>query len=438
MGKKTEGLSAGLLTGMPVDALLSGQNGETENFYRNMIELSPDSVIVFDERGFVLLCNETATKVTGYPRSELLDRHYTELPIVNKDDMQGYAKLFEEVLSQMTAGPVEVFYHRKDGEPMWTEMRFNLLNIAGGTIVQATTRDITVRKRMELEIQEKNKQLDAHNEELIAANEELLAAEEELRASNEELQSANEELRDMQEQMVRSEKLVAIGQLAGGVGHELRNPLGAIKNAVYFIRRKLAGSEVSRQQPRVMEFLDILDEEVEASNKIISDLLGFSRVGRPAVSPVFIDGVIADALKQVNVPDAVRVAIKISADLGEIEIDPAQIKQVLQNIISNAVLAMPEGGDVVIAAVEKDNILELSVSDSGAGISEEFLGKIFDPLFTTRAKGIGLGLSVCKSIIERHEGRIEVTGGTGGGATFLIKLPMRANWREGNSGKEKR
>jgi len=261
--------------------------------------------------------------------------------------------------------------------------------------------------------------------ELETANEELQATEEELRAANEELQAANEELRETQEQLIRSERLAAIGQLAGGVGHELRNPLGAIKNAVYYIKGKVANSELGQQEPRVTEFLDIMDDEINSSNKIINDLLGFSRVGKPAVSLARIDKVINDALTHTPIPENIELTKKMDAGLPEAEIDTDQIHQVLVNVIMNAVQAMPEGGKLTIGARQEDKFLEVEISDTGYGIPQQTIGKIFDPLFTTKAKGIGLGLAVCKAIIGRHHGHIEVKSKVGKGTTFTIKLPLR-------------
>jgi signal transduction histidine kinase len=276
------------------------------------------------------------------------------------------------------------------------------------------------------ELHRANEQLQASEEELKASNEELQATEEELRAVNEELQASNEELRETQEQLIRSEKLAAIGQLAGGVGHELRNPLGAIKNAVYYVKGKVAKSELGQKEPRVIEFLDIADDEVNSSNKIINDLLGFSRVGKPAVSPARIKGVIDDALSHLTIPENIEMVKKLDADLPEVNIDTDQIRQVLVNMIMNAVQAMPEGGRLTISVRERDKFLEVEISDTGCGIPKEAIGKIFDPLFTTRAKGIGLGLAVCKAVIERHEGNIEVESEVGKGATFTIRLPLKA------------
>ncbi len=281
-------------------------------------------------------------------------------------------------------------------------------------------------RRYAVELQATNEKLRASEEELRAANEELQATEEELRTSNEELEATNEELREAQEQVVRSERLAAIGQLAGGVGHELRNPLGAIKNAAYYVKKKVAKSELAQKEPRVAEFLDIMDDEINSSNKIISDLLGFSRVGKPATSPAKINKVIDDALTRVSIPENIELSRKLDAGPDEVEVDPEQIQQVLVNMIANAVQAMPEGGRLVIGAGEGDGFLEVRISDTGCGLPREIRDKIFEPLFTTRAKGIGLGLSVSKSIVDRHGGQIEVESREGEGSTFKIRLPRAA------------
>ena len=165
--------------------------------------------------------------------------------------------------------------------------------------------------------------------------------------------------------------------------------------------------------------------EINSSNKIINDLLGFSRIGKPAVSSSRIEKVIDDTLAHVPIPQNVELGQKVDGNLPEVEIDTDQIRQVLVNVITNAVQAMPEGGKLAIAAGTKDNFLEVAVADTGCGIPEEVISKVFDPLFITRAKGIGLGLAVCKSIIERHGGRIEVESIPGKGTTFTIRLPLK-------------
>jgi len=283
------------------------------------------------------------------------------------------------------------------------------------------------RMRAEEALEKSEEELRASNEELRATDEELRATNEELQTANEELQAANEKLKETQEQLIRSEKLAAIGKLAGGVGHELRNPLGAIKNAAYYIKGKVTNSELAKREPRIIEFLGIMDDEINSSNKIISDLLNFSRVAKPTVSPAKIRKVMEDVLSRLTVPENIEVINKVDANLPEVEIDADQIRQVFVNIATNAIQGMPEGGKLTIDARKGDKFLEVAISDTGDGISEDVIGKIFDPLFTTRAKGIGLGLAVCKSIIERHGGAIGVESKVGEGATFTVKLPLKAN-----------
>ena len=392
------------------------------------IDAMIDGVTITDMRGRLTDFNRAAVEQFGYEKEEAVGKTPQELFIVEKE-FPRFFKALEELLSGKHLEASDYLVKRKDGEEFSVNISLSVIRDTEGkpSEIVAVTRDITERKRMEQEIQDKNEQLDAQNEE-------LQSSEEELRASNEELEAANEELREAQEQLVRSERLAAIGQLAGGVGHELRNPLGAIKNAVYYIKGKLTNTELAQKEPRVTEFLDIVDEEINSSNKIINDLLGFSRVGKPATSPARIEHVIDDSLSYITIPDNVELERKLDSSLPEIEIDTDQIRQVLTNIVTNAVQAMPEGGKLTIETRQKDSLLEIDISDTGIGIPDKTIGKIFDPLFTTRAKGIGLGLAVCKTVISRHEGEIEVRSEEGKGTTFTIKLPLKAKQSSSNSG----
>jgi len=394
-----------------------------EMLYRDMIELSPDTIMAVDMEGKVILCNESLVGLTGYPRSEVLGKHFTELKFLDGTRLPEYAGMFEAIMKGGDFPPVNTPVTRRDGGTALLEVRWARLQVGNEQILQATGRDIGEHKRLEAELKKKNRQLDAQNEELTAANEELRATEEELRAANEELLATNDELQETQERLLRSEKLAAIGQLAGGVGHELRNPLGAIKNAAYYVRNKINKSELAYGEPKILEFLDIIDDEINTADKIIGDLLGFSRVGKPSVSPVSIDAVINKALAHLTIPKNIVLRRELAERLPEIKADIEQLNQVLINLITNAIQAMPEGGKLIIKTFVRGDNLVIEVSDSGGGIPPDNLNKIFDPLFTTKAKGIGLGLAVCKSIIERHQGQISVNSQEGKGTTFSIELP---------------
>ena len=231
--------------------------------------------------------------------------------------------------------------------------------------------------------------------------------------------------------MVRSEKLAAIGALSAGLGHELRNPLGAMKNACYYVKRKVLMSDLAKEDQRIPEFLEIIENEIGASDKIITDLLTFSRTGKPAFRPSEVNTIIDGALYLAKTPQDIKVDKRLKPDLPKAMVDPDQIRQVFLNIILNAFQSMPEGGSLTVATRiqktenrEQSEFIEVSFKDTGCGIKKEDLGAIFEPLFTTKAKGIGLGLAVTKAIMEKHEGAIEIESAVGEGTTFIIKLPV--------------
>ena len=207
--------------------------------------------------------------------------------------------------------------------------------------------------------------------------------------------------------------------LAGGVSHELRNPLGAIKNAAYFLNMVL-----EKPEPEVKESLKILEKEVATSERIISSLLDLSRPRSPIRRKVDINDLVQGALSRSSIPENIEVVHQPDEALPVILADPDQLIQVFQNIILNAAQAMPEGGRLSLGSeVPGPEWVTVSITDTGVGIPEENLGKLFEPLFTTRARGMGLGLAVIKALVEGHGGRIEVESEVGKGSTFKVRLP---------------
>ncbi len=224
----------------------------------------------------------------------------------------------------------------------------------------------------------------------------------------------------LEEQLVRQEKLAVLGQLAGGVGHELRNPLGAIKNSAYFLNMVL-----EEPTPEVKETLEILEKEVITSEGIISSLLDFARSRPPLKRKVNINDIIREKVSRINVPENIEVKSQIDEFIPFIMADPDQLDQIFGNILLNAIQAMPEGGQLTIKseAPGQDRVA-VSITDTGVGIPGEDLEKIFEPLFTSKAKGIGLGMAITKTFVEGHGGTIEVQSETGKGSTFTVRLPI--------------
>lgn len=250
-------------------------------------------------------------------------------------------------------------------------------------------------------------------------------AEEALREYSERLEEMVEErtkqLQEAQERLLRTERLATIGQLGASVSHELRNPLGTIKNSAYYLTMKLGYAD-----EKVKKHLTIIENEIARANKIISDLLSFARDTKLALQMSHINTIVQYALSHTQVPDTVKVITRLGEDLPSVMADPDQIQQVFINMIVNAVQAMSDGGKLEISTRAEGDFVVTEFRDNGCGIPEENLERLFEPLFTTKTKGIGLGLAVSKRIIAAHEGSIEVASEIGKGTTFAIKLPSQA------------
>ena len=254
--------------------------------------------------------------------------------------------------------------------------------------------------------------------------EEIKNVNKELSSINLELIHKNEQLNDAQEQLVRTEKLAAVGTLASGVSHELRNPLSAIKNAVFLLKRKLSKKAMPDIDEKIIKFLDIMDKEIDRCSKIINDLLGFTRVTKPTRFSADINAVVNEALSRVDISKNIKLSKSLQPDLPMIMIDANQIGQVLINLVENACQAMMNEGELKICSRVSDSFMEVEVGDSGCGIPKKEVKKIFDPLFTTKPRGTGIGLAVCYGIIQKHNGVIYVKSQEGIGTTMFIKLPL--------------
>lgn len=259
----------------------------------------------------------------------------------------------------------------------------------------------------------------------------LERAKAELERWSEELEikveGRTKELKEAQDRLLRAERLAITGQFGASVGHELRNPLGVIKNSAYYLKMKLGNAD-----EKVKKHLKIIEREISISNKIINDLLNFTGVKEPTLQETDVNFLVKEALSRSQIPTEVAVVTKLMEELSPLVADPHQIEQVFINMISNAVQAMSDGGRLEIVTKAEDGFIVTEFKDNGCGIPEENLEKIFEPLFTTKAKGIGLGLAVSRTMVEGHGGIIEVespstdlgTGEVGKGTSFTVKLPI--------------
>ena len=215
----------------------------------------------------------------------------------------------------------------------------------------------------------------------------------------------------------RSERLATLGQIAGGVAHELRNPLNVIKTSVYY----LTNARQSTAEKQV-EHLRRIERNVELADNVITSLSNFARVPVGAFERIALESLVQEAI-EINPPgNDVEVTVDCPEGLPDAQGDRDQLRIAVGNLIRNARDAMPTGGRLVISAHGGDGMVELSVADTGVGIEPHDLTRIMEPLYSTKARGLGLGLAIARSIVEKSQGSLHVTSEPGHGSTFVMRL----------------
>ncbi|HVS68144.1 MAG TPA: ATP-binding protein [Mycobacteriales bacterium] len=243
----------------------------------------------------------------------------------------------------------------------------------------------------------------------------------------EALEDSMTELERAQEQLVRSERLAAIGELASVVGHELRNPLGVITNAHYLLRTVLQRTEID---PDAARHLNTAEREVGAATLIVGDLLDYARAREPVTSPVDVGDLISEIQSILPPPPEVTFTRHDEPNLPPVQADRDQLRQVLLNLLSNAYEAVvaqaqtgPNGGTVSVRTASVDGKISLAVADTGIGMDDETRAQVFEPFFSRKTRGTGLGLAVTRRIVDSHGGVIRIDSEVGKGTTFTVEFP---------------
>jgi len=281
------------------------------------------------------------------------------------------------------------------------------------------------RRLMGLEIEiEEEKSLSQTKNMLLEAN--IAELNDVYKALNEklkEIRNRDERIKAFEDEYRRANKLSMLGELAGSIAHEIKNPLISIQG---FARR----IEKAKDENKIKEYAGVIDKESGRLSKVLEKLLEFSRMDEPKTEPVDINGIVDDTVLflEHHLTRFKNIILFIEKDdtLPQVEMDRIHIQQSLVNIVMNAAQAMPDGGSINIKTGRDDGYAYISITDQGTGISREYMDKIFEPFFTTKKKGegTGLGLSLCKRLIEANNGKIEVKSTEGQGSTFKILLPM--------------
>ena len=225
------------------------------------------------------------------------------------------------------------------------------------------------------------------------------------------------------EQLRKTERLAAIGQTAGMVGHDIRNPLQAILGDLYLAFDDLSFMVDCEEKERIKESLIAIQKNAYYINKIVSDLQDFVRPLKPIISELDLEGLVEELIGRAELPDNIQASCQVEAKVKMVISDADLLERGLSNLISNAVQAMPEGGELSVFAFRDAGDVVIAVQDTGVGIPVEAKDKLFTPLFTTKSKGQGFGLAVVKRLVESLGGSVSFTSAEGKGSTFRIRLP---------------
>jgi PAS domain S-box-containing protein len=356
-------------------------------FNESVVQNMGEGVIVLDEQGNITFTNPSADSLLEYKAEELIGQHWTRIV---PPDCQAAV---DGALHETARFELEVLRKDEERVPVLVSSSPRLdQGLPTGSLWVFT--DITDRKRSEKALKEYSGRL----EEMV--------------------EEQTQELREAQKELMLKERLAILGQLAGGVSHELRNPLATITNAVYFLQMTLAEADEKTQ-----DYLHLIASQAQIAGKIVSDLLDFSRETPADRQRMPIPELVAQLWERRPPPDNVEATTLVPDNLPPAFVDPQQIGQVLENLVINAYQAMPDGGSLTVRADAKGGRLHLSIIDTGVGIPEEHMEKLFEPLFSTKPRGIGLGLAVSKTLVQANGGSIEVESEEGKGSTFTVILP---------------
>ncbi len=373
--------------------------GETlegkEDKYQYLIKHAPTGICEIDYSKLKFKSvNETICNLLGYNEKEILSMNI--LDVLDGDGKDRFQKRIERgLVGEKLADSTEYRLITKNGRELWVVLDAKLTYNDGKLdSVLIVMHDVTERKQMQAKIEEYNKNL----EKLV-----------------------DERTKQLQDK----ERLAAIGQTAGMVGHDIRNPLQAILGDIYLAKLELSSLAESYKKESLQESLESIQRNAEYINKIVSDLQDFAKPLTPNLEEVDLKTTLNDLLPE-NLPKNIKACINMTDESRKIQTDPTYIKRILGNLISNANQAMPEGGRITIQTNKNNqtNNIIITVEDTGLGIPEEIKPKIFTPLFTTKSKGQGFGLAVVKRLVEAQGGTISFESQTGKGTKFIINLPQ--------------
>ncbi|MEL6106444.1 MAG: PAS domain S-box protein [Planctomycetota bacterium] len=378
----------------------SSDRPERHAYLEEIFATAVDAIVVIDERGIVQDANPALERLFGFSVEEVLGQNVSLLmPSPDRERHDGYLANYLRTASAKIIGiGREVVGQRKDRSTFPMHLAVSEIVSDRKRLFVGVVRDISDLKQAEGQLRELNEQLE------------------------DRVQSRTEELRATQAELVRSEKLATLGQVSGGIAHEIRNPLNVVKTSAYFLC-----NAKSPTPEKVREHLSRIDRQVTLIDSVITALSDVARLPDPQPVPCEIDEMIVGIIGSIQLGDDIQFDGGFPAKLPAVWGDPNQLPIVFRNLIRNARDAMPDGGTLSVSAERDDNALAIRVTDTGVGIAADQMTKIMEPLYSTKARGMGLGLAISIAILQRNGGSLGVESTVDVGSTFTVTLPISSD-----------
>ncbi|MCP5084959.1 MAG: PAS domain-containing protein [Alphaproteobacteria bacterium] len=390
---------------------LTAERRKREELLSKTFQIGPYPFAILDPAtGVYTDVNEAWLRVMKYDRQDVIGKSAESLEIWV--DLERRSQFVEQLKGQGSVRAFEANVRTKSGEILTTLMSGEFVELDDGPRLFMVADDVTELRDAEAEKQRNH--------------EAILDAKAELEETNTKLVQQTRELEAAQESLVQQERLATLGELTATVSHELRNPLAAIRSSIHLATQKAKGSEIGIERS-----LERAERNIVRCDGIISDLLGYASEPKAELQEILADDWLLETLKDQETGKTVEIVYELAAPGVELLVMPERIRQAVVNIFENAVQAMAD------VPAESAKLFKVSTSassknykmvfeDSGLGIDADNISNVFEPLFSTKSYGTGLGLATTKKIIEKHLGSIELKSDRGIGTKVTIQLPLKA------------
>lgn len=358
-----------------------------------ILENAVDAIITIDERGIVEVVNPATEKVFGYVSSEMIGKNVKMLmPNPYHDNHDGYLENYHRSGERKIIGiGREVVGRRKDGTEFPMHLAVSEFHTGERKLFTGIVRDISDLKAAQTELQRLNTDLENR------------------------VQERTRELREAQAELLKKEKLATLGQVSGGIAHEIRNPLNAVKTSAYYL---LNARNPSTEKTK--EHLQRIDRQVTLIDNVVTALSDVARMPDPKLHSQDVGPLLKSVLNSVSLPDNIQVDLDLPNEPVLVLIDENQVPIVFRNLVRNARDAMPDGGKLRIFVTREGTAVTIIVEDTGIGIPLEDIQRVTEPLYSTKARGMGLGLAISQAIIEKNNGKLEISSQPNVGSKFCV------------------